>query len=407
MKRFAYKAIDTLGKTVEGEVDAVNEKDLESYFMKGNLTPLKVGEKKEGGESFLYIVKARMARKLFESELIAFTRQFAAAYGAGIPVGRSLDLLASQTKHELFKEALEAISKKVQDGMGLTETFSKYPRFFDKTYTSILHSGEISGNLDDVLNYSANLLEKKLLHKERIRSTFLYPKLVVGMIGITMTVVILFVIPQFAKLYDKFEAPLPLPTLMMVSLSNFIVAYWWIGVMMVPAVLYLISWLKQHVGFMLWLHERIVFMPMLGSTFLKIELTHFCTTFALLMRSGIKITDSASISIDSLKNTFMRKQLTSLIPVIEQGGTLADGLAKVTCVPPLMSSMIAIGEETGTLETLLDRVSALYDHETDLMLKKLPTLIEPIVLGFLFCLVFMLALAVYLPMWKMATLLRH
>ena len=407
MKRFAYKAIDTLGKTVEGEVDAVNEKDLESYFMKGNLTPLKVGEKKEAGESFLYVVKARLARKLFESELIAFTRQFAAAYGAGIPVGRSLDLLATQTKHPLFREALENISKKVQDGMGLTETFSKYPRFFDKTYTSILHSGEISGNLDDVLNYSANLLEKKLLHKERIRSTFLYPKLVVGMIAITMTVVVLFVIPQFAKLYDKFEAPLPLPTLMMVSFSNFVVAYWYVGFIVVPATMYLISWLKQNPKFMLWMHEKIVFMPMLGSTFLKIELTHFCTTFALLMRSGIKITESAQISIESLKNTFMRKELTTLIPVIEQGGTLADGLLKVTSVPPLMASMIAIGEETGTLEALLDRVSMLYDHETDLMLKKLPTLIEPIVLGFLFCLVFMLALAVYLPMWKMATLLRH
>jgi len=407
MKRFAYKAIDTGGKTVEGEVDALNEKDLESYFMKSSLTPLKVGEKKEGGESILYMFQARMKRKLFESELIAFTRQFAAAYGAGIPVGRALDLLASQTAHPLFQEALLSISRKVQDGMGLTETFEKYPRFFDKTYTAILHSGEISGNLDDVLNYSANLLEKKLLHKERIRSTFLYPKLVIGMIGITMTVVIIFVIPQFSKLYEKFEAPLPLPTLMMVSLSNFVTTYWWLGFVIVPSIMYGVSLLKKNENFMLWLHQRFVGMPLFGSTFLKIELTHFCTTFALLLRSGIKITDAVYIAINSMKNTFLKKELTQIIPTIEQGGTLADGLGKVKCVPALMSSMIAIGEETGTIETLLDRVSQLYDHETDLMLKKLPTLLEPIVLGFLFCLVFMLALAVYLPMWKMASLLRH
>lgn len=407
MKRYAYKALDSTGAAVEAELDVHSEKDLETHFLKNKLTPVRVEEKKEEGEGGVDLFKGRFKRKLFENELIAFTRQFAAAYGAGIPVGRTIDLLASQTPHELFKKALLQISRKVQDGMGLTEAFQQFPKFFDRTYLAILHSGEISGNLDTVLNYSANLLEKKLLHKERLRSTLLYPKLVVGMIAITVTVVVVFVIPQFAKLYDKFEAPLPLPTLLMVKLSDIVTNYWWGAAAVIPAMVYLIAYLQTHKGFMLWFHEKVVNVPIFGKTFLKIELTHFCTTFALLLRSGIKITDAAGIAINSMKNTYMKDQLSVVIPVVEAGGTLADALAKVPTIPALMSSMVAIGEETGTLEALLDRVSALYDHETDLMMKKLPTLLEPIVLAFLFCLVLMLALAVYLPMWKMASLIRR
>ena len=413
--KYSYKAMDSAGQSLEAEIEVASEKDLEIHFTKNKLIPLRVTEKGasvsdsgEGGKRGLFQgISLWWTSRLMEAELIAFTRQFAAAYGAGIAVGRTLDLLAKQCAHQLFKKALEAISKKVQDGKGLTECFQLYPDFFNRTYVAILHSGEISGNLDQVLNYSANLLEKKLLHSERLRATLLYPKLVLGMIGITSTVVVVFVIPQFAKLYDKFEAPLPLPTQIMLQVSKVVVGYWWMAAVLIPCLLWLIAYLRKHVGFMLWWHEMVVNMPLLGKTFLKIELTHFCTTFSLLLRSGIKITDATTIAINSMSNTYMRGQFATIIPAIEQGGTLAEALNKVPVVPALMASMVAIGEETGTLENLLERVSVLYDHESELMLKKLPTLLEPVVLSILFVMVGMLALAVYLPMWKMASLLRR
>lgn len=407
MRRYAYKALDANGSAVEGEIEASTEKEVEAHFLKSKLTPLRIQPLKDKNDNWRNRYRARRKRKLLENELIAFTRQFAAAYGAGIPVGRAIDLLAAQTPHEQFKACLVEISRKVQDGLGLTEAFQQFPQFFDATYVSILNSGEVSGNLDLVLNYSANLLERKLIHKERLRSTLLYPKLVIGMIAITSVVVVIFVIPQFAKLYEKFETPLPLPTLLMVKLSNIVTTYWWVVPVFIPLATALVRYLKTNKEFMLWFHEKAVNLPIFGKTILKIELTQFSTTFALLLRSGIKITDAATIAINSMKNTFLKQQLLTIIPIVEAGGTLAEALGKIPAVPPLMSSMIAIGEDSGTLETLLDRVAALYDHETELMMKKLPTLLEPIVLSFLFVLVFFLALAVYLPMWKMASLIRR
>ncbi len=408
MKRFQYKAIDKSGQINEGHYDAPDAKDLNVFFLRQGLTPVKIEEEKEEETQRAGLsLSQRFSNRLLESELIAFTRQFAAAYGAGVPVGKTLALLAKQTPHLAFKDALHGIANKVDQGMGLSMAFQKYPHFFSATYIAILSSGEVSGNLDEVLDYSANLLERNLLHKEKIRSTLLYPKLVLGMIGITMTVVITFVIPQFAKLYEKFETPLPVPTQIMIAISKVVVNYWWLGIMSIPAMIFLIRYLRKNETFMLWFHERLIYTPIFGPTFLKIELTQFCTTFALLLRSGIRITDGANIAIRAMKNTFMREQLAKVVETIEMGGTLEEALEKIPVVPPLMASMVAVGEETGTLEKLLDRVATLYDHETDMALKKLPTVLEPLVLAGLFILVFFLALAVYLPMWKMATLLRR
>ena len=346
-------------------------------------------------------------KKLYQTELIAFTRQFAAAYGAGLAVADILDLLGKQSKHDAFRECLASISQLIRSGKGMTESFMKFPRFFDSTYLAILNSGEISGNLDTTLNYSASLMEKKMMHRERLNATLLYPKLVLGMISLTGAIVVIFVIPQFAKLYDKFEAELPLPTLILVGFAEIVKAYWWACLALVPIIFVGIQYLKRNAKFMLWWDEKLLKLPILGETFLKMELTHFCTTFALLLRSGVKITNSTQIAIDGMRNSYLRSQMGVIIPTLEEGGSLADALARVPVIPPLMSSMIAIGEESGTLEHLLDRVSSLYDNETEMMLKKLPTLLEPIILSGLFVLVLLLALAVYLPMWKMAQLIKR
>jgi type II secretory pathway component PulF len=420
MPSYAYKALDARGKIIEGQLNVADQAEVERYFLESELTPVRI-EEQTGGRAEPVAATLRAAagktrpwwlprfdfkRKLLDNELIAFTRQFAAAYGAGIPVFDILALLSGQARHLRFRAALEEIRVMIREGKGLTESFACFPDFFDKTYLSILNAGEVSGNLDNTLNYSSGLMEKKLLHREKLKSTLLYPKLVLGMIGITATVVVIFVIPQFAKLYDKFDAELPLPTLMLVALADYVKKYWWTLPAFVPPIFVLVQYLKRHEDFMLWWDEMVLKLPILGITFLKMELTHFCTTFALLLRSGIKITDATQISIEGMRNSFLRREMLTIIPTLEGGGTLASALANVPVVPALMSSMIAIGEESGTLEELLDKVSQLYDNETELMLKKLPTLLEPIILGFLFVLVFCLALAVYLPMWRMASLVR-
>jgi len=246
----------------------------------------------------------------------------------------------------------------------------------------------------------------KMLHKERIKGAFLYPKIVISVIGVTMLVIITYVIPQFAKLYKKFNAELPLATRFLIGLSNFVQEYWWVAVLVVPLAVYGLKKFIQQDKVKLYLHEKYVKIPVFGNLLLKGELSYFCTTFALLVRAGINVLEATQMAIDGIKNVYMRNKLQLIIPTVEQGGSIREAMDKIEFIPPLLASVVAVGEKTGTLDQLLDRVASLYDNETDLMLKKLPTLMEPLILVCLFGLVLFIALAVYLPMWKMSSLVR-
>jgi MSHA biogenesis protein MshG len=407
MKHYLYKAMNAQRQTVEGDTYVEERKDLDKFFLERHLMPLKVEE--ERINHFSAIKRAFDVwwnKKLFETELITFTRQFAAAYGAGIPVAATFELLAGQAGHTQFKTVLLQIARSIQAGKGLVESIAAHPHFFDNTYRAMLLSGEVTGNLDTVLNYVANLLEKRKAHRERIASTLLYPKIVVFFIGVCMVVVLTFVIPQFKKIFDKFEAELPMPTRILMGASDIFVQYWWALFLVIPLYIFLQEYLKRREDFMLFFHEQLLAIPLMGTIFLKAELTHFCTTFAILLRAGIKVTDSAATSISALSNSYLKNELKAIIPTVEQGGTLTKAIGAIRVVPPLMTSMIMVGEQSGSLDILLERVAKLYDEESEALLKKLPTFLEPIILSFLFVMVLFLALAVYLPMWKMASIIK-
>ncbi len=407
MKSFAYKVIDEKGQTIEGEIELNSIEELNKFFLQKALIPLKIKEKSNFWDTISDKVPLLFNRKLFDNELIAFTRQFGAAYSSGLSVPRALRLLSEQLTHSILKRALKNISSQIEQGKGLTESFRRYPKLFDNTYLAILNTGELTGNLDSMLNYSANLLEKKLLNKERLKSAFLYPKLVLGMIVITVIVLLIFVIPQFAKLFDRFGATLPPATLALITIAQTVKNYWWVFLVAFVAAFYLlIPYLKNNESFMIWLGERLLKLPILGVLLTKIEINHFCVTFALLLKAGIKVTDAAVAAIDGIKNSYLKKMMSSIKPHLEQGGTISGALEKITVIPPVMVSMIAVGEESGSIEALLEKLSALYDNEIDLILKRLPTLLEPIILAFLFLLVLGLAIAVYGPLWKLSSVVR-
>lgn len=407
MKKFAYKAMDPTGRPVEGQLEVGGQSEVDQYFLDKNLVPLNVKELKAAQTlSFFRRLSFYFRHKLFESELIAFTRQFAAAYGAGLAVPRILSMLTKQLTHEPFRDSVGAITGSIERGKGLTESFAQFTRFFDATYLAMLGTGEMSGNLDKVMDYAAGLLEKKMIHRERIKSTMLYPKLVVGAIVFTIIIMLIFVIPQFQKLYERFGSDLPLPTRILVSLSQVVQVYWWlIPVSIVPGY-FAVKYMQSNARIMLWVHEKMLRSPIFGPLFIKVELTHFCTTFALLLRSGIKVTDATEISIRGMRNSYLRHKMSDIVPFLEQGGTVSGAMERVDVIPPLMSSMVAVGEESGALETLLERVAYLYENETEMMLKRLPTLLEPIILSILFALTLGLAIAIYLPMWRLSSLVK-
>jgi len=225
MPEFIYKARDATGAAVDGMLDIDTRDGLDNYFLENNLIPIKVDEKKPKGAS---VSAFSFRKKLSDVDLIAFTRQFSAAYSAGISITESLQTLVGQITHVEFKKAIQEMIAKIQQGYGLTEVFSEYPYFFDPTYISIIKAGETTGQLDNALMFCANLLEKKMLHKERIKGAFLYPKIVLGVMSVVIVVIISYVIPQFAKLYAKFNAELPFTTRILIDTSNLFQEFWWL-----------------------------------------------------------------------------------------------------------------------------------------------------------------------------------
>lgn len=402
MSTYQYKAIDESGKAIEGEFSGKTRDELEKYFVSNALRPLRVLEKRPGLDLSKEWKKIS-TKRLRDVDLIAFTRQFSAAYGAGLSIPQTLDILRAQVTHKGFQEALVNISTEIRAGKTLTEAFKPHPNYFDDHYIAILRIGELSGNLDEVLNYAASMLEKRLSHKERLKATFLYPKIVLGVIGITIGVILVFVIPQFVTFYSKFDAALPLPTQILVNSSTLVVRYGWYGLGAFFIFLPFIKKILRKPSVQYWIDRRFLKLPILGPTFLKIDLTQFCVTFSLLLRAGVRVTEAVEVAIESMSNAYLKKEMRVIIPTLERGGTFVEAMEILPFIPKLLVSMLGIGEQAGALENLLEKIAALYDNETEMTLKKLPTLLEPLILSFLFGLVLLVALAVYLPMWRMSS----
>ena len=401
MKNYAFKARERTGKSVNGTIQAEDEKGLDSYFSENNLIPISVEETEETAEKTSPFANFGK-KKVSDMELIAFTRQLAAAYGAGVSVSRALEVLAAQSSPQL-REKLEVIRLRIEEGHGLRESFGEYPELFNRTYLSIVRSGEATGQLDKVMDFAAVLLERKMMFNEKLKSAFLYPKLVVGMIGITLIVIMTVVVPQFVQIFGKFKTELPLPTKILMLASNFFQGYWW--AMILVAIGAWIGWkkLQQNEQFMIRFTKFQLKLPMIGHILAKVELANFCTTFSLLLKAGLDVKQTTEISVEGINNAYIRHEFGNIVPTIERGGTLSDALDGLPLIPPLLCAMLKVGEESGSIDELLARLARLYEAETDIALKKLPTLLEPVILSSLFAIVLFLAIAVYLPMWRMAS----
>lgn len=397
MPIYSYKARDAKGQAITGHFEAASAELLDQYFHQNQWIPIATQECSKPAS-----VRWKLQRKLPELELIAFTRQLGTAYAAGISIVNALELLAQTVEHTAFRDALLKIVEHIQEGQGLAQSFAAYPGFFSPAYLALLQSGEISGNLEAVLFYQADLMEKRLSHRERVQSALLYPKLVIGMMVLTVSIVTVFVVPQFAQMYEKFQAKLPLPTRILIESSSLVRSYWW--AIALTLFVFWLAWKRvtklPHVRIAI--HRQVLRLPLLGPLFMKIDLAQFCTVFAILIRAGIRITEAIRMALESLHNQYLRSELLKVVPLLEEGGSIGQTLKKVTLLPALFTAMMLVGEETGRIDPLLERLAQAYERETDAFLKRLPTLLEPILLGSLFVLVLFLALAIYLPLWKMA-----
>jgi MSHA biogenesis protein MshG len=400
MPGFKYTGRDSAGQQVSGEIDAANQAAAmgQLQLKKIILTSLKeeVLKSKSGGFSF------KPKRKVTLDDQVLLTRQLYALTKAGIPIIRALNGLSESSDNAGLSEVLNAIASSLISGSELATSFRQFPKIFSPIFVSMIHVGENTGRLDLAFKKLTAHLELERETKKRIKSATRYPLFVVLAITMAMTVINVMVIPSFASVFAKLGADLPIATQFLIASSNFTINYWWLILLVLGGGT--IGWLKfvKTPAGLLWWDIKKLRLPLFGSLFKRIALSRFSRSFAMMLASGVPILKGLSIVAESVGNKSIGLAIEDMYRGVERGERLTSTAAATGLFTPLVLQMMAVGEETGSVDTLLDDVADFYEEEIDYELKQLADSIEPILLVFLGVLILVLALGVFLPIWDLS-----
>lgn len=398
MNIFVYHARDALGQSIDGEISAASLEAALGQVEKKGLIPIKVKPKTENQSAS----SNWFERKPSAKDMATFTRQFELMFSSGISIDKILQTLARQSANETFKKALDAIREDLASGTRMSHAFAKFPQYFSSLYVNMIETGQMGGIIDKTLKETSRILQKEHYLKSKVKSATLYPKIVVVVLVGVFWGMLSFVFPTFLEFYQGFSVELPLPTRIMIALSNITTNYWHV-VLAVALALYFL-WRKfsqtekgQHfIGY--WAFK----IPVFGRLNNLVANSRFGHLTAALYRSGVALPQSLSVVASTVDNVKFTEEVQFLIQGVKQGRALSESMRQCSFFTPMMAEACLVGEQTGRLDQVLEATSGYYDEEIDDMVANLSALIEPIMLVFLFGAVLLLALAVYMPIWNMS-----
>jgi type IV pilus assembly protein PilC len=401
---FVYTARKDRGGLFTGEAAGDSKQAVAADLKRKGLTVVKLDEKR-GALNF----KAMMenSTKIRPRDKAVFARQFATMIQSGLAVLRGLHILEEQTENPRFKKIIASVRSDVEAGMSLSDAMERYPAAFDRLYVSMVRSGEISGSLDASLNRLAAQLEKDDSIRRTVKSAMAYPMLIAMFAILVMIGMLLFIIPIFAKMYADLGGQLPMLTRIMMTLSNLLKSYWFIlfpG--MIGAVWGIRRWKKTDKGQRIWDRVKLKLPMKLGAVVQKIAISRFSRTMATLVSSGVPILQAIEITGKTSGNTVIEDAMLDVKESVRSGESIAKPLSRVSVFPPMVTHMISIGEETGALDAMLNKVADFYEDEVDSTIKSLTSILEPIMMMFVGGLVGMIVISMYLPMFNMMNLVK-
>lgn len=403
MPRFQYKGRDGKGDAVSGELEIGSQNAAASELLRRGITPIQIVEAAAAGGGTLNLSINIFPPKVELDQLIIFCRQMFALTRAGIPIIRAMKGLADSTKSELLKATLLDVSHRLESGINLASSMQAHPNVFSELFISMIHVGENTGQLEQAFEQLSKNLEMERDTRKRIKQATRYPTMVVSAIFIALMIVNFFVIPQFAAVFKKFGAELPLPTQILVASSNFCIDYWWLVFGVIGGAIYGFKrWIATESGRLKW-DERKLRLPICGVLFEQIALSRFTRNFAMMLKSGMPITHALAIAAEACGNKFIGSRIINMKNGIERGDSLLRTARSADIFTPLVLQMIAVGEETGAIDSLLNEVADFYDEEADYSLKRLSEAIEPILIVAMGGIVLILALGVFLPIWDLGS----
>lgn len=404
MSQFWYKGRNRVGDVVSGTMEALSPEAVAVQLTQTGIAPVTITPVTHRS---VKVSLPKRAGRVKPEEMIFFTRQLATIIRAGLSLNEALIILSRETENKGFQTALEAIQRDLEGGRSFSDALAKYPRIFPEIYSHSVRAAEEGGFLDTTLTRLATMLDNDLDTRRRVSAAIRYPIFVFIALGIGIFIVLTFVIPRFAQLFSAFGGDLPLPTRVLIAVGTFMNFAWPFVLGGVIATVIAVSWtIKGPFGRQIWDRMKLK-IPVISPLVLKLTLARLAHILGTLMGSGIPIISALGISARAVGNSVVARDLERVQRAVEGGRALAEPMSQSPIFPPLMTEMVAVGEKTGALETLLHAVAEHYENEANHTIKNLPTIIEPILLVVVAIFVLFLALAVFLPLWDMIGLIRR
>ena len=396
MPVFTFTGTDPQGKKVAGERLADSKAAVTMQLRRERITP---GAIKEKGKEFA--LPKLDTGKVPVKDIAVFFRQFSVMIDAGLPLVQCLEILAANQENQIFQKCLTGVRQSVEGGSTLSNSMRQYPKIFDDLTTNMIEAGEAGGILDTILQRLATYVEKAVKLRSAVKSALIYPVSVISIACLVVGALLKFVVPIFANMFISMGVDLPLPTKIVIGLSNFVGRFWWLMLGSLVLMFVGIKYIRKDPKGRYMFDKMLLNLPVLGSVLRKIAVARFTRTLGTLITSGVPILEGLSITARTSGNAVLEDALMKVRKAVEEGRTIVDPLKECGVFPNMVTQMIGVGEATGAMDAMLQKIADFYEDEVDAATKDMLTLLEPVMIGFLGIAVGGIVISLYMPLFSM------
>jgi type IV pilus assembly protein PilC len=396
MPVFTFTGTDSQGKRISGERLGDSKAAVTMQLRRERITP---GAIKEKGKEFA--LPKLGTGKVPTKDVAVFFRQFSVMIDAGLPLVQCLEILAANQENLFFQKCLTGVRTTVEGGSTLSNAMRQYPKIFDDLTTNMIEAGEAGGILDTILQRLATYVEKNVKLKSAVKSALIYPVSVISIAALVVGALLKFVVPIFANMFASMSVDLPLPTKIVIGLSNFVKDWWWVFLFLMVALFFGIKLIRRDPKGRYALDKFMLSLPVLGPVLRKIAVARFTRTLGTLITSGVPILEGLAITARTSGNAVLEVALMKVRKAVEEGRTIVDPLKESGVFPNMVTQMIGVGEATGAMDAMLQKIADFYEDEVDAATKNMLTLLEPLMIGFLGVVVGGIVISLYMPLFSM------
>jgi type IV pilus assembly protein PilC len=393
---YAYTALDGAGLPEQGEIVAKTKQDVVDQLKLRGLTVQTLEERKSGLN-----VEIKLFNRIKPAELTVMTRQLSTMISSGMTLLRAFYVLEDQIENDKLKQTITAVREDIEAGLALSDALAKHPKVFNALYVAMVRAGESGGVLEDSLERVANQLEADDSLRRQVKAAMVYPAVVLSFAFIVLIALIAFIVPVFVGVFKDFGGELPAITKFTVALSDFVTGQWYIGIAGIVALIVAFKkWKTSSWGRPQWDAFRLRIPMKIGDTVQKISLARWSRTFAALYSAGVPILQTIEVTGMTAGNSVVERAMDEVVESVKSGGSIAAPLREAPIFPPMVAQMIAVGEETGGLDSMLNKVADFYEDQVAAAIKSLTSILEPLMIIFVGAVVGFIVIAMYMPMFK-------